>query len=278
MLVVKMSSSSAKRRRLVGPDFVAELAALAARANALSACLPAQPSESERDALAALQAACSGLEAAVAGSLEQSLLLRLPSELLVRALGFLDAAGMATVCETFRSGSSLVHEALPLAAARTASPATIAVVPRGRGEVSWLRCLEAAHTLADGWGYQPTTPPDEASSPDGASFPDRATRDAAALAVLDAALNESFAHAPQRRLLGYANTITYHPPGVYSEAPTVDLLRTNPAAGGGTAIELLTAALVEACALYESVGKVAGRLLGFVAHYDERVGVLALVG
>ena len=50
------------------------------------------------------------------------------------------------------------------------------------------------------------------------------------------------------------------------------------AAGGGTAIELLTAALVEACALYESVGKVAGRLLGFVAHYDERVGVLALVG
>ena len=82
-----MSSSAAKRRRLVGPDFVAELAALAARANALSACLPAQPSESERDALAALQAACSGLEAAVAGSLEQSLLLRLPSELLVRALG-----------------------------------------------------------------------------------------------------------------------------------------------------------------------------------------------
>ena len=86
----KMSSSAAKRRRLVGPDFVAELAALAACANALSACLPAQPSESERDALAALQAACSGLEAAVAGSLEQSLLLRLPSELLVRALSFLD--------------------------------------------------------------------------------------------------------------------------------------------------------------------------------------------
>ena len=214
---------SSKRRRLVGPDFVAELAALAARANALSACLPAQPSESERDALAALQAACSGLEAAVAGSLEQSLLLRLPSELLVRALGFLDAAGMATVCETFRSGSTLVTEALPLAAARTASPATIAVVPRGRGEVSWLRCLEAAHTLADGWGNPPTTPPNVTASRDGAA------RDAAALAVLDAALNESFAHAPQRRLLGYANTITYHPPGVYSEAPTVELLRTNPA-------------------------------------------------
>ena len=33
----------------------------------------------------------------------------------VCALSFLDAAGMATVCETFRSGSSLVHEALPLA-------------------------------------------------------------------------------------------------------------------------------------------------------------------
>lgn len=275
-----MSSSAAKRRRLVGPDFLAELAALAGRAKALSACLPAQPSASERDALAELQAACSGLDAACAVSLEQSLLLRLPSELLVRMLGFLDAAGMATVCWTFSSGSTLVAEALPLAAARTASPATVAVVPRGRGEVAWLRCLEAARTLADGWGdLRPLTTHLTVTTPTTDLIVTPPTRDAAALGVLSAALNESRQHAPQWRLLGYANNPnTYHPPGVYSEVPTVELLRTNPAAGGGTALELLTAALVEACALYEGVGKVASQLLGVVTRqYDERVGVVALV-
>ena len=262
-----MSSSAAKRRRLVGPDFVAELAALAGRAKALSACLPAQPSESERDALAALQAACSGLDAACAVSLEQSLLLRLPSELLVRMLGFLDAAGMATVCWTFSSGSTLVAEALPLAAVRTASPDTVAVVPRGRGEVAWLRCLEAAHTLADGWGDLHPLTTHLTVTP--------TTRDAAALGVLAAALDESFTHAPQRRLLGYANTPGLHQ---HQPVPTIELLRTNPAAAGGTAVELLTAALVEACALYEGVGKVASQLLGVVTRqYDERVGVVALV-
>ena len=274
-----MSSSAGKRRRLVGPDFVAELAALAGRANALSACLPAQPSNSERAALAALQAACSGLDAAVAVSLEQSLLLRLPSELLVRMLGFLDAAGMAAVCGTFSSGSTLVAEALPLAAARTASPATVAVVPRGRAEVAWLRCLEAARKLADGWGdLRPLTTHLTVTTPTTHLTVTPRTRDAAALGVLQAAFNESFAHAPQRQLLGYANTNTYHPPGVYSEVPTVQLLRTNPAVGGGTALELLSAALVEACALYEGVGKVASQLLGVVTRqYDERVGVVALV-
>ena len=278
----RMSASAAKRRRLVGPDFVAELVALAGRANALSACLPAQLSESERHALAALQAACSGLDAAVAVSLEQSLLLRLPSDLLVRVLGFLDAAGMATVCGTFSSGSTLVTEALPLAAARTASPATVAVVPRGRGEVAWLRCLEAARTLADGWGgLRPLTTHLTVTAPTTHLTVTPPTRDAAARGVLMAAFNESVAHAahaPQRRLLGYANPHTYHPSGVYSEVPTVELLRTNPAAGGGTAVELLTAALVEAYALYEDVGKVVGRLVGFVALQSyERVGVVALV-
>ena len=227
-----MSSHAAKRRRLVGPDLVTELAALKDRAKALSACLPSQPSESERDALAALQAACSSLDAAVSVSLERSLLLRLPSELLVRVLGFLDAAGMATavaVCVMFRSGSTLVAEALPLAAARTASPATVAVVPRGRGEVAWLRCLEAARALADGWGD--TRPLVQAvglivTPPSTPRF-----RSAAALVVLKAALNDGFAYAPQRRLLGYATSYDYTP-GVYSDAPTVELLRTNPAAGG----------------------------------------------
>ena len=139
--------SAAKRQR--GPadsDLVAELTALAERARALSSSLPAHPADSEREALAALQAAQTGLQMALAVSLEESALLRLPPELLVRMLSFLDAAGMArvgAVCTAFRPSSDLVAEALPRAAARVASAATVAVVPRGSSSgAGWLAVLK----------------------------------------------------------------------------------------------------------------------------------------
>ena len=155
---VTETKGGSKRARVEALD-LEELEAFTQRARVLAS----QLHSADPAALSALGSACTALAIACAQSLEQSQLLRLPPELLVRCFEHCDARALASLercCHSLHDGG-LIEQALP-AAALAVCPAGARFLPATPRPAAGLRCLEDARRVVATLGEGPDAPVDNA--------------------------------------------------------------------------------------------------------------------